>query len=309
MNATTRLLLAFALLGPSTGRLWAQADSTSYGGPEGLDMYEDLVGQGTETEANADIENAAHAVGLNWDVNDSLSIIPSYDIYCDWNTDAIFLNGRSHGLTHDTLQLVLAHEACDHTMPCDGHLTSGFGPRKGRMHYGVDLKLQTGDPVKSAFAGMVRISKYNSTFGHVVVVRHFNGLETLYAHLSERRVQPGQQVEAGDLIGLGGNTGRSYGSHLHFEVRFLDQPIDPSLVFDIEKGQLKARTFDIHKGTFAHIAAAKAAASAKKYHTVRRGDTLSAIARRYGTSVNTLCKLNGMRQSAVLPLGKRLRYR
>ena len=309
MHASLRPILAYALVALAAGPLSAQSDTTSYGGPEGLDIYEDLVGAGTESEASTEIENAAHAVGLNWDVNDSLSFIPSYDIYCDWNTDAIFLHGRTHGLTHDTLRLLLAHEDCDHMMPCDGHLTSGFGPRKGRMHYGVDLKLQTGDPVKSAFAGMVRISKYNSTFGHVVVVRHFNGLETLYAHLSERLVQPGEQVEAGDLVGLGGNTGRSYGSHLHFEVRFLDQPIDPSLVFDIEKGQLKARTFDIHKGTFANIAAAKAAASAKKYHTVRRGETLSAIARRYGTSVSALCKLNGIRQASILPLGKRLRYR
>lgn len=286
----------------------AQSDTSSYGGPEGTDLYEELVGTETAEEASTEIVRAAHAAGINWDVNDSLAMIPSYDMYCDWNTDAIFLRGRTSPINHDTLRLVLGHEACDHAMPCDGHVTSGFGPRKGRMHYGLDLKLQTGDPVKSAFAGMVRISKYNSTFGHVVVVRHYNGLETLYAHLSERNVMPGQHVEAGDLLGLGGNTGRSYGSHLHFEVRFLDEPIDPSLVFDVERGELKAHTFDIHKGTFASIAAAKAAASARKYHTVRRGDTLSAIARRYGTSVNTLCKLNGMRQTSVLQLGKRIRY-
>ena len=286
----------------------AQSDTTSTGGPEGADLFEELVGTETSEEATTEIERAATAAGMNWDVNDSLSNIPSYDMYCNWNTDAIFLGGRPDALHHDTLRLVLGHAECDHAMPCDGHVTSGFGPRKGRMHYGLDLKLQTGDPVKSAFAGMVRISKYNSTFGHVVVVRHFNGLETLYAHLSARKVVPGQQVEAGDLLGLGGNTGRSYGSHLHFEVRFLDQPIDPSLVFDVERGQLKAHTFDIHKGTFASIAAAKAAASARKYHTVRRGDTLSAIARRYGTSVNALCKLNCMRQTSVLQLGKRIRY-
>jgi murein DD-endopeptidase MepM/ murein hydrolase activator NlpD len=309
MNLTLRPAPAFVLIALLPSFLLAQTDTTAYGGPEGLDVYEDLVGPTSESEAHSAIEYAAHALGSNWDVNDSLSFIPSYDIYCDWNTDVIFMGARPHGLDNDTLRLVLAHEACDHMIPCDGHLTSGFGPRKGRMHYGVDLKLETGDPVKSAFAGMVRISKYNNTFGHVVVVRHFNGLETLYAHLSERKVEPGQQVEAGDIIGAGGNTGRSYGSHLHFEVRFLDQPIDPTLVFDIDKGELKAHTFDIHKGTFASIAAAKAAASAKKYHTVRRGDTLSAIARRYGTSVSVLCKLNRMQRSAVLPLGKRIRYR
>jgi murein DD-endopeptidase MepM/ murein hydrolase activator NlpD len=175
------------------------------------------------------------------------------------------------------------------------------------MHYGVDLKLQTGDPVMSAFSGMVRISSYNPSFGHVVVVRHHNGLETLYAHLSKRMVEPGDLIEAGDTLGLGGNTGRSYGSHLHFEVRFLDQPIDPTEVFDLANGTLKARTFDIHKGTFEAIVKARAEASARKYHVVRNGDTLSAIARRYGTSVNTLCKLNGLRQTSIIRPGQRLR--
>jgi murein DD-endopeptidase MepM/ murein hydrolase activator NlpD len=193
-------------------------------------------------------------------------------------------------------------------MPIAGHLTSPFGPRKGRMHYGVDLKLQTGDPVVSAFSGMVRISRYNSTFGHVVVVRHYNGLETLYAHLSKRLVEPGQMIEAGETLGLGGNTGRSYGSHLHFEVRFLDQPIDPSEVFDLERGELKAKTFDVHKGTFAAIAAARADAAARRFHTVRSGDTLSSIARRYGTSVSALCRMNGLKQTSIIRPGQRLRY-
>jgi murein DD-endopeptidase MepM/ murein hydrolase activator NlpD len=286
----------------------AQEDSIGYGGPEGMDVYESLIDHSI-LEEGADGPSVPFISERLWDLNDSLNFLPSYNVYRTWNTDAIFHGNERTGSMSDTLRLVLAQEDCDHALPCPGHLTSGFGPRKGRMHYGIDLKLETGDPVKSAFDGMVRISKYNRTFGHVVVVRHYNGLETLYAHLSERHVEPGQEVHAGDLLGLGGNTGRSYGSHLHFEVRFLEQPIDPSLVFDIEKGTLKARHFDIHKGTFAAIAAAKAEAQARKYHVVRRGDTLSGIARRYGTKVSTLCRLNGMKQSAVLPLGKRIRYR
>ena len=169
-------------------------------------------------------------------------------------------------------------------------------------------RLYTGDPVVAAFPGMVRISKYNKSFGNVVVIRHSNGLETLYAHLSKRKVQPGDLIEAGDTLGLGGNTGHSFGSHLHFEVRFLDQPIDPSLLFDVENGSLRAKTFEINKGTFESLALAKAAASARKYYSVRSGDTLSAIARRHGTSVNTLCKLNAIRQTSVLRVGQRLRY-
>jgi murein DD-endopeptidase MepM/ murein hydrolase activator NlpD len=287
----------------------AQKDSSGFGGPEGTDLYEALIDDMSSEEGadNAYPAPLPSEVSL-WNLKDSLTFLPSYDMYRTWNTEAIF-SATNKGAISDTLRLVLAHDECDHSLPCPGHVTSGFGPRKGRMHYGVDLDLETGDPVKSAFDGMVRISKFNRTFGHVVVVRHFNGLETLYAHLSERLVEPGQEIHAGDVLGLGGNTGRSYGSHLHFEVRFLEQPIDPRLVFDIEKGTLKARHFDIHKGTFAAIAAAKAEAQARKYHVVRRGDTLSGIARRYGTKVSTLCRLNGMKQTAVLPLGKRIRYR
>jgi murein DD-endopeptidase MepM/ murein hydrolase activator NlpD len=282
------LLVALATFG--------QAVEEAYGGPDGEDIYNEL------TEGAID-----PAIGLRWDVNDSLSFIPGYDIYCHWRTDAIF-DRSVRPVLHDTLRLQLGHSACDHAMPTSGHITSAFGPRKGRMHYGVDLKLNTGDPVVSAFSGMVRISQYNSTFGHVVVVRHYNGLETLYAHLSKRFAEPGQLIEAGDTLGLGGNTGRSYGSHLHFEVRFLDQPIDPSEVFDLERGELKARTFDIHKGTFAAIVAARAEAASRKHHVVRPGDTLSSIARRYGTSVSALCRMNGIRQTSIIRPGQRLRY-
>lgn len=286
--------------------LCAQLDTIGYGGPYAVETYDELLEEdGTVAVPSV---NIAPSSTVSWDVNDSLSFIPGYDMYCHWNTDAIFDRGNTARFVHDTLRLVLSQSDCDHSMPCAGKLNSGFGPRRGRMHYGVDLELETGDPVVSAFAGMVRISKYNKSFGHVVVVRHMNGLETLYAHLSKRLVEPGRMIEAGDTLGLGGNTGRSHGSHLHFELRFLDQPIDPSLVFDIELGELKARTFDIHKGTFASIAAAKAAASARKYHAIRKGETLSALARRYHTSVPALCRLNGIRQNSTLRIGQRLRY-
>jgi murein DD-endopeptidase MepM/ murein hydrolase activator NlpD len=306
----TALFRSLFLLGPFCLMLGAQAqvDTTAIGGPDsGEDEF--LMLDPDHVDAHADIEEAAHALGLMWDVNDSLSLIPSYDIYCHWNTDQLFLHhGSPVPLGHDTLMLHLAFDDCDMAMPTHGHVTSPFGPRKGRMHYGVDLKLQTGDPVRTAFDGMVRISRYNKSYGHVVVVRHFNGLETLYAHLSKRLVKPGDLGTAGDTLGLGGNTGRSYGSHLHFEVRFLDQPIDPSEIFDLSSGTLKVRTFNIHKGTFAAIAKAKADQAARKYHVVRSGDTLSAIGRRYGRSVAELCRMNGIKSTSVLRVGQRIRY-
>lgn len=303
LRRTITTLIAAAFFGLAAS---AQSDTAAYGGPDGPDIYDEL--DTMQEDACAEIDRAAHAVGLNWDVNDSLSYIPGYDMYCHWNTDMIFDRANTSRFDHDTLCLRLVGHECDQAMPCIGHVTSPFGPRHSRMHYGVDLELNTGDPVVCAFPGMVRISKYNSSFGNVVIVRHLNGLETLYAHLSKRQVEPGQMVDAGDVLGLGGNTGRSHGSHLHFEVRFLDQPIDPTLLFDVETGRLKHENFEIHKGTFASMAAAKAAAGSRKYHVVRSGDTLSAIARKRGTSVGALCRMNGIGQRSTLRIGQRLRY-
>jgi len=303
-----KILHAFAicaaLLGPRVSI--AQQDTTGYGGPDGDDLYDELT---TEPEdVSVEVGRVARAIGFLFDVNDSISAIPGYELDCRWNTDVIFDRASAARIAHDTLCLVLSTDESDHAMPCLGHVTSPYGPRRGRMHYGLDLKLATGDPVLSAFPGVVRISKYNRSFGHVVVVRHHNGLETLYAHLSKRSVVPGQLVAAGDTLGKGGNTGRSYGSHLHFEVRFLDQPIDPSLLFDVEHGQLHAKHFEINKGVFEQFAAAKVAAGSRKYHSVRPGDTLSAIARRHGTSVSALCKMNGISAGRVLRVGQRIRY-
>ncbi|MCC7502971.1 MAG: peptidoglycan DD-metalloendopeptidase family protein [Flavobacteriales bacterium] len=238
---------------------------------------------------------------------DSLSLIPGYQLYGGWNTESIFGRTAMPLALKDTVRLCLSNEACDHAMPVCGDVTSPFGPRRGRMHYGIDLELDNGDPVVAAFEGMVRISRYNSTFGNVVVVRHSNGLETLYAHLSQRNVEPGDHVEAGDMLGLGGSTGRSTGDHLHFEVRYLDQPIDPQQVFDVQNGELKTRDFDLHAGVFAQIAKAKAESARTKYHTVRRGDTLSSIARRNGTSVARLCKINRISTRSKLRVGQRIR--
>lgn len=281
--------------------MFAQQDTTAFGGPEDgllLDEYEE-----EESAAADELEMGAREV---WSAADSLFHIPSHALYGHWNNDVIFPN---KGSITDTVHIHLSHAACDHEMPICGRITSTFGPRGGRMHYGVDIKLQTGDPVLSAFEGLVRISKFHRQFGHVVVVRHANGLETLYAHLNERKVHVGQSVQAGELLGLGGNTGRSTGAHLHFEVRYLGRPIDPQLVFNVEEGELHANTLMLHTGTFAAVERARAAVQAARYHKVRSGETLSAIGRRYGVSVAKLCSLNRMKSTSTLRVGQRVRYR
>lgn len=284
-------LLPFAAL-LAAGSAPAQGDTTSIGGTEENAVYAER-GEGPN-----------EVVGINalQDVNDSLAYLPCYDLYCGWSTESIF-PGASEQARNSDVSLQLSVSACDHAMPVCGAVNSMFGPRHGRMHYGVDLELETGDPVQAAFEGTVRISRYNRTFGNVVVIRHWNGLETLYAHLAERKVEAGETVEAGQLIGTGGSTGRSTGSHLHFETRYLGRPIDPKFIFDLEEGDLRSTTLTVHKGLF------EASSVTKSYHIVRKGDTLSGIARRYGTDVRQLTRLNKVSTRSTLRLGQRIRYR
>ena len=240
-----------------------------------------------------------------WDVNDSLFHIPAYDVYCSWDTRNIHAYDFSFRELHDTTRIVLRYDACDFAHPFRGHVTSNFGERGSRYHYGIDIKLLKGDPVKSAFEGLVRISQYSKTYGNVVVVRHPNGLETLYAHLSARKVKPGDYVEAGHVIGLGGNTGRSTGSHLHFECRYKGEPIDPNVIIDWERGELNTDELLLSQELFAYLVEARSV----KYYTIRSGDTLSGIARKNGVSVQTLCRLNGIKPTSTIYAGKKLRVR
>ena len=217
-----------------------------------------------------------------------------------------------------------------------------YGYRHGRRHQGIDLPYPTGTPVPATFDGRVRISDYVGGYGNLVVIRHANGLETFYGHLSKRNVEAGDWVSAGDVIGLGGSTGRSTGPHLHFETRYRGAAFDPSWLIDFETGTLRHRLLRIRSWYFnpnqryvqnvddedeifrtdeedrllaeeqaKKEAAARAAAeaAAMRYHTVRSRDTLSTIARKYGTTVKRICQLNGIKETTVLQVGKRLRVR
>lgn len=108
-------------------------------------------------------------------------------------------------------------------------VTSEYGMRGNRKHYGVDFRVNIGDTICSIFCGKVRIAKYDEAYGYLVVVRHYNMSETVYAHLSEILVDVNQEVIVGEIIGLGGDTGRSTGPHLHFELRYKGYPINPIL--------------------------------------------------------------------------------
>lgn len=203
--------------------------------------------------------------------------------------------------------------------PETARLTSHFGARRRRWHYGIDLAMPTGEPVYASFDGVVRFSSYNNGgYGNLIVVSHNNGLETYYAHLSKRNVHPGDHVKAGDVIGLCGNTGRSYGSHLHYEIRYRGVAMNPENVIDCNKHSLISNELVLTARSFAKVGNSYTGKSSKGTHTgsngavyykVRQGDTLSKIASRNGTTVRKLCQLNGIKETTILSIGRRLRIR
>lgn len=198
------------------------------------------------------------------------------------------------------------------TLPLDSmtHITSKYGPRRRRMHKGIDLKVQIGDTIRAAFDGKVRIRNFERRgYGNYVVIRHPNGLETIYGHLSKTLVNVNDIVRAGDPIALGGNTGRSTGSHLHFETRFLGQAINPADIIDFENCVPHQDIYVFHNikinGRKSNIYTSSS--DQMVYHRVKSGDTLGKIARMYGTSVNELCRLNGIKSTTMLRLGQSIR--
>ena len=189
-------------------------------------------------------------------------------------------------------------------------ITSKYGPRRRRMHRGIDIKVQIGDTIRAAFDGKVRIKNYERRgYGYYLVIRHPNGLETVYGHLSKFLVGLNDIVRAGEPIALGGNTGRSTGSHLHFETRFLGQAINPAEIIDFENSvphqdQYVFRNVKIN-GRKSNIYTSSN--NQMVYHRVKSGDTLGKIARIYGTTVSELCRLNGLRSTSILRIGQSIR--
>ena len=195
-------------------------------------------------------------------------------------------------------------------MPKRGAITSHFGMRKTRYHYGTDIRLHVGDSVCSAFDGQVRICDYDPRgYGNYVVIRHSNGLETVYGHLSQILVEKNERVSAGEIIGLGGNTGRSTGPHLHFEMRYLGNAFNTEKAINYTTFEPKESVYMLtRKTTYSHNAELKALKAAK-YITVKKGDNLSVLAKRYGTTLKNICRLNGIKSNSVIRIGQKLRVR
>ena len=182
--------------------------------------------------------------------NIALKLLAESEVYKDaWSGASVFVYDKySYSNLPDTIQIPLIKTGQKFQLTWYGNLNFKYGMRWGRMHKGLDLYLQTGDSVVSAFDGIVRYAKFNSGgFGNCVVVRHTNGLETVYGHLSKIIVTENQYVQGGETVGLGGTTGNSTGPHLHFETRYKDFTIDPEMYYDFKTGTLLSDTLVLNK--------------------------------------------------------------
>lgn len=283
--------------------------------------------------------------------------IPDYDTLINkevflnhWVTNQVFAyRDVNIGDVPESMEIKLVDSLADYHAPVLGRISSRYGPRGRGMHKGIDISLRTGEPIFATFEGKVRYARYNSGgYGYLVIIRHPNGLETYYGHLCKLNVSVNDYVVAGQVIGYGGNTGRSRGAHLHYEVRYADLTFDPERIIDFSTGDLKWQNFVLERGYFnvsSKLTEAleedgedmgemfvdkngnplsseeivdnleKAAAKPKPtvndavYYKVKSGDNLSKIAAKYGTTVGAICRLNGIKSSTPIRIGQRLRVK
>ena len=255
------------------------------------------------------------SLALQKQIRAEQSLYPGLDLYPSWNNEFVQAYGNAIVPESYTFDLKGFCMPTEHTRITD---VFGYRPRRRRAHYGLDIKVYVGDTIRAAFDGKVRIVKNQGRrgYGKYVVIRHDNGLETVYGHLSKQLVDINQLVKAGEPIALGGNTGRSTGSHLHFETRFLGIPINPALMFDFEKQDIVADSYLFRKGnnryrrnntSSKNVSLMASSDGTIRYHKVRSGDTLSRIAQKTGTSIDALCKLNHITRRTILRPGQVLR--
>lgn len=233
----------------------------------------------------------------------SWSAIPAAEYYDEFDENAVFTITPENEFPESQFLIIQSDSLGTYNHPHLGIITSKFGWRDGRMHKGMDIDLKKGQPITAAFDGMVRVARKQGAFGNVVIIRHYNGLETVYAHLSKIRVKPGQVIAAGQLIGNGGSTGRSSGPHLHFEVRFKGQALNSSNFISYTDGKMQCDTLVIKRSRWG----VTAYPSNATLYTIQRGDSWFEIAKRYGLSMKQLCSLNGVERRYYLKVGQKLR--
>lgn len=287
----------------------------------GLSDQSDLFADRLKLKLDLDVLDETKELREPFDPND----IPADEIY-----GGVWLN--NHVNIYSSLKNApdtFIVDLDNFTMPVEGRMTSNFGRRGGRRyHYGIDIKAETGDTIYAAFDGKIRVKQFERRgYGYYLVIRHLNGLETVYGHLSKFLVEENDFVLSGQPIGLAGNTGRSFGSHLHFETRFLGKAINPNFIIDFQNKAVHQEEYLVTNSSYnqtnssSRVVVTENSPSAKesagesnkfisgevKYHRVSKGDTLSAISARYGTSVTELCRLNNISTRTILRIGRSLR--
>lgn len=272
------------------------------------DVHRRLHKQLQDEQSDAQLFQALVDSLTNQNVEEEpFDLYPSLDLYTDWDDAHVDpLAGKTGIKIPDTMSIDMSH----FYPPIVGKINSPYGWRRRRMHKGVDIKLYVGDTVRAAFSGRVRIKKFDRRgYGYYYVIRHGNGLETVYGHLSKFIVDKDDYVKAGDPIGLGGSTGRSTGPHLHLEFRVMGIALNPADLIDFTTFKPKQQTYLFRHKNAKLQAEGLGGSGEAAYHKVRSGDTLGGIARKYHTSVSRLCKLNGIRSNKTLRIGERIRYK
>lgn len=261
-------------------------------------------------------DNLASAIPSSGDSLQAAIPHPANDLYESiWNNFNITYTAAKIPAKKDTLMISM-HIPGENkfVVPVKGKVISGYGTPRRPGHTGIDVKLNSGDSVRSILDGQVRLAKRFSGYGYLVLVRHSNGLETIYSHLSKMNVVEKQWVKAGELVGLGGRTGRATTDHLHFEMRVFGETFDPGRLIDFENGKLLADTFYVNRSrmelTLADFGTKKEspllASGDITHYFIRKGDTLSSIARKFGTSIKHLCTINSISPQKILKIGTKL---
>jgi len=231
-----------------------------------------------------------------------------YDFYNYFDTLYIRRGKREVELLHDSSVIYIDSV---YVWPYKGNVISDYGIRGGRMHTGVDIRLNHGDTVYAIFDGVVRISRSYSGYGKTVLIRHNKGIESLYSHLSKLLVSPNDSIKAGTPIGLGGRTGRASCTHLHFEFRLLGEPINPNAILDFENYNIKNNVLIVNDSLFKNHLPAKTFNQNVKintnYHYVKQGETLYSISRKYNTSVKVLRDINNLKENSILNIGQMIK--
>lgn len=349
-SRVVRVKFCFKLLVVLFAVVWSQAEA--YGQRSKVYHYEDLPAVPIDTVATAD----PGIFIITYTNNTWEYYYPDYESRADqevfrdhWRTNEVFAyRDVSLGDLPESMEIQLIDKLGDFHIPVLGRVSSRYGPRRRGMHKGIDIGLPTGEPIFAAFEGKVRYARYNSGgYGYLVILRHPNGLETYYGHLCKLNVSVDDYVKAGQVIGFGGNSGRSSGPHLHFEVRYADLTFDPERIIDFSTGELKYHTYVLERGYFnvsskmtealeeyddvdgvftdkdgnplsseEIVEALEDVAKKPKptvndaiYYKVKSGDNLSKIAAKYGTSVGAICRLNGIKSSTPIRIGQRLRVK